>query len=117
MVQAIQEFFHAGKLIKAWNISTVTLIPKIACPSHPRDFRPISCGYVLYICISKLIYSRLKLVLGSLINPAQGAFVAGRSIVHNVLLCQDVVKHYSRKHCLPSALLKIDLRKAHDPMD
>ena len=59
----------------------------------------------------------IKLVLGNIINPAQGAFIAGRSIVHNVLLCQDVMKHYSRKHCLPSALLKIDLRKAYDTMD
>lgn len=117
MVQAIQELFQTGKLLKAWNISAVTLIPKVACPSHPGDFLPISCFHVLYKCISKLICSRLYLVLGSLINPAQEAFVAGRSIVHNVLLCQDVVKHYSRKHCLSSVLLKIDLRKAYDTMD
>lgn len=58
-----------------------------------------------------------KLVLGDIIHQAQGAFVASRSIVHNVLLCQDIVKHYSMKYCLPNALLKIDLRKAYDTMD
>lgn len=117
MVRAVQEFFNNGKLLKAWNINAVTLIPKVACPSHPGDFRPISCCHVLYKCISKLICSRLKLVLDHIVNQAQGAFVANRSIVHNVLLCQDIVKHYSRKHCLPSALLKIDLRKAYDTME
>lgn len=106
-----------GKLLMAWNTSVVTLIPKIACPSHPEYVRPISFCHVPYKCISKLIFSRLKLVLDKIINPAQGAFIASRSIVHNVLLCQDVAKHYSRKHCLPSTLQKIDLYKTYDMID
>ena len=117
VIAAIPNFFATGKLLKAWNISSVTLVPKVQCPLHPSDFRPISCCHVLYKCISKLICSSLKLVLGSLIDPAQGAFVANRSIIHNVLLCQDIVKKYSRKHGSPSCLLKIDLRKAYDTME
>lgn len=42
--------------------------------------------------------------------------MANRNIIHNVLLCQDLVKHYGRKQCTPSCLLKIDLRKAYDTM-
>ena len=34
--------------------------------------------------------------------------------MHNILLCLDLVKHYSRKNCAPSCLLKIDLCKAYD---
>lgn len=117
VVKAIQEFFLTGKLLKAWNVAAVTLIPKVACPSHPGDFRPISWCHVLYKCISKLIYSRIRLVLGDIINQAQGAFVSNRSILPNVLLCQDIAKHYTKKQCLPSYLLKIDLRKAYDTMD
>ena len=59
----------------------------------------------------------LKLVLGSLIDPAQRTFEAGRSIMHNILLCQDLVKHYSRHHSPPSCPFKIDLCKAYDSMD
>ena len=42
--------------------------------------------------------------------------MAGRSIIHYILLCQDLVKHYSRQYS-PSCLLKIDLCKAYDTMD
>ena len=38
VVKAIQEFFMTRKFLKSWNISVVTLIPKIACPAHPGDF-------------------------------------------------------------------------------
>lgn len=117
VVTSIQDFFATGKLLKSWNITSVTLVPKVPCRATPGDFRPISCCHVLYKCISKLICSRLSSVLGFLINQAQGAFVANRSILHNVLLCQDVVKHYSRKYCLSSCLLETDLRKAYDTMD
>ena len=68
VISAIKLFFLTGKMLKSWNTNTITLIPKVQCPSHPRDFRPISCCHVLYKCISKLICSRLKLVLGDLIN-------------------------------------------------
>ena len=112
VINAIQEFFVTGRLLKTRNITSVTLIPKVACPAHPGYYRPKSCCHILYKCISKLICSRLKMVLGFLINQAQGDFVANRSILHNVLLCQDIVKHYSRKDCLHSCFLKIDLRKA-----
>ena len=57
-----------------------------------------------------------KLVLRVIITPNQGAFVEGRSILHNILLCQDVVKHYGRRSCMPSCLIKMDLRKAYDTL-
>lgn len=91
IVEAINQFIVSGEMLKRWNTTTITLIPNVNCPTHPGDFRPISCCHVIYTCISKLICSKLKLVLGSLIDPAQRAFVAGRSIMHNILLCQDLV--------------------------
>ena len=87
VVKAIQNFFETGILLKAWNVTAITLIPKIACPNDPGDFRPISCCLVIYKLISKLICNRLKLVLNDIICSSQGAFIAGHSILHNVLLC------------------------------
>ena len=87
IVSAINQFFHSGKMYRSWNTTTTTLIPKIKCPSHLGDFRLISCCHILYKCISKLICSKLKFILGSLIDQAQGASVAESSIMHNILLC------------------------------
>lgn len=117
VVRAVSQFLETSKMLKSWNNTTITLITKISNPMHPRDFRPISCCHVLYKCVSKLICSWLRLVLDYLIDQAQGVFVAGRSIMHNILLCQDLVKHYSRRNCAPSCLMKIDLCKAYDTMN
>ncbi|XP_057540709.1 uncharacterized protein LOC130818561 [Amaranthus tricolor] len=82
MVSAVQQFLSNGKLLRSWNATTITLVPKVSCPSNPGDFRPISCCHTLYKCISKLICSGLKRVLGGIICQTQGAFVQGRNISH-----------------------------------
>lgn len=39
------------------------------------------------------------------------AFLANRNIIQNVLLCQDLAKHYGQKQYTLSCLLKIDIAK------
>ena len=107
----------SGKLLKVWNAAAITLVPKVPSPTAPGDFKPIACVHTLYKCISKLICYRLAMVLHHLISPNQGAFVAGRSIFQNILLCQDIIQHYTQKSCAPSCLVKVDSRKAYDTMD
>lgn len=46
----------------------------------------------------------------------QSAFVHGRYLVHNIMMLQDLVKHYGRKKVKPSCRLKIDLQKAFDTL-
>lgn len=113
ITSAVQDFFRSGKMLKAWNNRVVSLLPKTSCPTTPSDFRPMACCHTIYKCISKLICSRLS----HIISQNQRAFVCGRSIIHNILLCQDIIRHYSRKNCSPSCLIKVDLRKAYDTMD
>lgn len=43
----------------------------------------------------------------------QSAFVQGRSMLHNILICHDILRHYNRQ-TTPRCLVKIDLRKAYD---
>nr|XP_016460087.1 PREDICTED: uncharacterized protein LOC107783619 [Nicotiana tabacum] len=43
----------------------------------------------------------------------QAAFIEGRSLIHNVLICHDILRHYNRK-TTPRCLIKIDLKKAYD---
>ncbi|CAH9090422.1 unnamed protein product, partial [Cuscuta europaea] len=52
--------------------------------------------------------------LPGLIEHAQGAFVDGRLMMDNIFLAQELVKGYTRKHCSPRCMIKVDLRKAYD---
>ncbi|XP_074319911.1 uncharacterized protein LOC141656761 [Silene latifolia] len=111
---AIQDFFQSRKLLKQLNHTLITLVPKCALPQNVTQFRPISCYNVLYKCISKLLCSRLSEVLPDVISDTQGGFIKGRSIVENILICQDIMRLYNRKTISLRFLLKVDLKKAYD---
>ncbi|XP_074288835.1 uncharacterized protein LOC141613986 [Silene latifolia] len=116
-VFAVHEFFRNGKMLKQLNATNVTLIPKVPNPLTVIQFRPIACCNVVYKCISKLLCARLALVLPHIISVTQGGFIQGRSIMENILICQDLVKLYGRKSVSPRCLFKIDLQKAYDSVE
>ncbi|XP_021739496.1 uncharacterized protein LOC110705884 [Chenopodium quinoa] len=61
-----------------------------------------------------MICERLKEVLPQLIDSCQGDFVAGRLILDNILVCQDMLKGYNNERKPPRCTIKVDLRKAYD---
>ncbi|XP_074305003.1 uncharacterized protein LOC141639928, partial [Silene latifolia] len=67
--------------------------------------------------ISKLLCNRLSMVLPDLVSENQGAFIKGRSIIENILICQDLFKMYNRQAVSPRCLFKIDLQKAYDTVE
>ena len=77
-VNAVQAFFSKGILMKEWNATVITLIPRTHCPSTIKDFEPISCFNVLYKCITKILPNRLQPVLLMAISQSQSAFIKGR---------------------------------------
>ncbi|XP_048503121.1 uncharacterized protein LOC125498862 [Beta vulgaris subsp. vulgaris] len=106
-----------GKLLKQLNATTLCLIPKVEQPIDVSQFRPIACCNVMYKAISKMLCSRLKVVLPSLIDQVQSAFVANRVILHNIFICQDMLKNYKRKSAPARCTLKVDLKKAYDSLN
>lgn len=40
IVAAINQFFQSCKMAKSWNAPTITLIPKVKCPSNPVISNP-----------------------------------------------------------------------------
>ncbi|KAL2894563.1 hypothetical protein RDABS01_010472, partial [Bienertia sinuspersici] len=94
VIRAVRDFFASGKLLKEVSVTTLTMIPKAKTPSTVGEFRPIACYSIIYKCISKLLCSRLSLVLPNIISSNQGALVSGRSIMHNALICQDMMRFY-----------------------
>lgn len=88
----VSSFFETGILLKEWNATAISLIPKVSVPSSVGDYRPISCCNVKYKCITKVLATRMQAVMPFIINHAQSAFIKGRSIVDNVLLMQELVR-------------------------
>ena len=110
----VRRFLLTGHMPLFLSATKLIVLPKVTHPQKASDFRPISCCNVLYKVISKLLCSRLKVALPYLINQCQGAFVPGREIIFNVLICQDLARGYNRKHISPRCMMKIDLHKAFD---
>ncbi|XP_074313964.1 uncharacterized protein LOC141649167 [Silene latifolia] len=70
-------------------------------PATVLQYRPIACCNVVYKCISKVLCTRLAAILPELISPNQGGFIKGRSILNNILICQDIINLYKRQAVSP----------------
>ena len=112
--QAILEFFLNSKGLHMINSTFITLIPKSEHADSLEQFRPISLCNFLYKVITKLLANRLQLVLPTIINPSQAAFIKGRSIQSNILLANDLTRNLHSKHRGNRVCLKADLHKAFD---
>lgn len=112
--RAVREFFASGQMLRQWNATAITLVPKIVGAVKLGDFRPISCCNVIYKVVSKILARRLESLLPSIISNSQSAFVKGRLLVENVLLASEMVQGFDRVGISQRGLLKVDLRKAFD---
>ena len=96
------------------NATTDSLVAKVLNPKTTGDLRPIICYNVLHKVIAKSICTRLNGILHSIIEQNHCAFVENRSIMHNIMISQDLVRCYIRKSISPRCTIKIVLRKAFD---
>ena len=80
IVSATQSFFRDGRLLKEFNQTFISLIPKKKGACNFNQFRPISLCNVCYKVISKIIVNKLRPLLSKLVDPAQVAFVPNRWI-------------------------------------
>lgn len=117
LVEAVAEFFETGQLLKQWNTTILSMIPKSARAQTVGEYRPIACCNVIYKIISKILSNRLAPLLDGIVDKSQSAFIKGRIISDNIHLAEQFLRQYERKNISPRCLLKIDIRKAYDSVD
>lgn len=113
----MREFFVTGRMLRAINCTTLTILPKVPNPSTIKDYRPIVCCTVLCKLISKVLASRIQKVIASVISDTQSGFIPGRKIVDNVIVAHELVQAYNRKNISPRCMIKVDIQKAYDTVD
>ena len=109
--------FDSGRLLKAFNCTALTLIPKSSSSSKLTDYRPISCCNIVYKIISGVLAQRLKGLLPDLISPEQTAFVPERRIADNILLAQEMLQNYHKPSTTPRSTIKVDIQKSFDTVN
>lgn len=77
VLDGVRSFFNNGNILKEWNHTFITLIPKISNPVEVGDFRPISLCNVVYKIVSKCLTIRLRSILPDIVGPYQSAFLKG----------------------------------------
>lgn len=78
IVEASRE---GGGILKAFNATFFTLIPKIEGVDDPSLFRPISLCIVIYKLATEILANHLKTLLPLLILAEQSRFVEGQKIL------------------------------------
>ena len=116
MLAIVEESRIKKGVLKAFNATFLTLIPKEAGADSPDKFRPISLCNVIYKIISKVIANRLKPLLPILISPEQLGFVEGRKILDGVILVHEVV-HSLKISRSPGMMIKLDITKDYDKLN
>lgn len=98
-----------------WRLKStfLVLIPKVKDLEQSSDFRPISLMSSINKIISKVISSRLKVVLPQIISFQQSAYVQGRQIMDSAMIANECINS-AQLHNQNGFLCKIDFQKAYD---
>ena len=118
LIECIKIFFLHGKLLKEINHTFITLVPKNAQPHMTSHFHPISLCSTIYKIISKILASRLRLLLDKLVSPFQSTFIPGRSIHDNILITHESMHKFKMaKGKTMWIAIKLDMKKAYDELE
>lgn len=113
-IEAIGEFFSSGRMLRQFNATAISLIPKVVGADQLTQFRPISLCTTVYKVMARLLKKKLKLCVSDIVQRNQVGFVQERLLCENVLLASELVKDFNTPGSTSRGCLKIDISKAYD---
>ena len=109
--EVVEESRTRGRILKAFNTTFISLIPKEHGVDFPGNFRVISlCNVVLKI-ITKVMANRPNPLIPRLVSSKQSGFVEGRQILDGIILTWEMI-HSLKQTKTPGMLIKVYLVKA-----
>nr|GEW88245.1 RNA-directed DNA polymerase, eukaryota [Tanacetum cinerariifolium] len=110
---AVVWFFDHISFTRGYNSSFVSLIPKVQDPKFVNDYRPISLIGIVYKVITKILATRLFVVISELISDVQTAFVPGRQILDGPFIINELLS-WCKCYKHQDMVFKVDFAKAYD---
>ncbi|GKA93469.1 RNA-directed DNA polymerase, eukaryota [Tanacetum coccineum] len=110
---AVEWFFDRGSFAIGCNSSFIALIPKILDPKCVSDYRPISLIGSLYKVVTKILATRLSVVISGLISEVQTAFLPNRQILDGPFIISEILSWCKQKR-QQAMIFKVDFAKAYD---
>lgn len=89
IVNDVRFYFVAGFLPAGLNSNIVTLILKSVGASRIEKFRPIVLGNFIFKIFSKILATRIWLLLHALLSLAQYNFIPRKQIHHCITACSE----------------------------
>ena len=95
--EIVEDSRCSRRILKAFNATFLTLIPKEQGANTSEKFRPISLCNVILKVITKVLANRLKPLLPILISPEQTCFVEGRQILDGIIFAHEMIHSLKKK--------------------
>ncbi|GJV32268.1 RNA-directed DNA polymerase, eukaryota [Tanacetum coccineum] len=110
---AVEWFFKHASFPMGCNSSFLALIPKSLDPKTVEDFRPISLIGCIYKVVTKILATRLSLVISDLVSDVQTAFLPNRQILDGPFIINELLArcHHKKQQAM---IFKVDFAKAYD---
>ncbi|VFQ73133.1 unnamed protein product [Cuscuta campestris] len=117
VILACQEFFLGIPVPSSFGSTFITLIPKSEDPKSFGDYRTISLSTFMRKIISKILASRLSVLLPKCISEEQTGFQKNKGVEEQILLTEEMVHMIDKNTRGDNYIVKLDMAKAFDKVE